>query len=323
METEEKLLEELLAGWEGSSRVLTGIGDDAAVVVRPVANLVTTVDCQVEGVHFDLTTMHPEELGYRSIAVAISDLAAMGATPRYVLLSLGLRNGIGGEFLKRFYGGVREALEEMGAELIGGNLSRSPRQFFADVTALGECNGGGVCRSGARVGDRLGLTGPLGWAAAGRLLLTRDCPGTRKHFPEVSERALKPRPRVAEGVALAPRVHAMMDVSDGLSRDLHRLAAASGVGVEVDYSIDPLLEKAARELEKDPFVLAFGGGEDYELLFAYAPDQQEAVTQALGRAPLNVGTVVESGMVWRSDGEWKSFELEGWDHLSPAPTKGV
>jgi thiamine-monophosphate kinase len=294
--------------------VVVGVGDDAAVVERGTGELVLTTDVLVEGTHFDRSTTSARHLGFKAITVSVSDVAAMGASPRYALCALTLSDDTDVSWTMELFGGMREACDEYGVTLIGGDLARGSDVNVA-VTVTGEvAPGRAVTRSGAEPGNVVVVTGALGASAAGlRLVPLRqkwndeERAAVRRHF--------RPVARVGEALALARNgATAMIDVSDGLALDLVRVAAASDVGVQLrlpDIPVDP----AARRDE------ALSGGEDYELLATIPPDGVESARADLLETfgvPLTViGAVVERGcVVVDDDGTERELEPEGWDHFA-------
>ena len=258
-----------------------GVGDDAAVL-RPTPGhlLVVTTDVLVEGRHFGGALSEPEDWGWKAVAVNLSDLAAMGATARWLLLALTVPDQAPVALLERLYAGIGEACEAFAVALVGGDTAGGPVLSLA-VTALGEAERT-VTRAGAAPGDRLVVSGPLGAAAAGLALLQRDDPPARDllaRFPGLAAAHRRPRPELAMGRRLAQAgATAMIDLSDGLAGDALHLAEASGVGIELHDAAVPLapgVAEAGGLLGRDPAELALGGGEDY-LLAAALPATAEA-----------------------------------------------
>jgi thiamine-monophosphate kinase len=254
--------------------VEVGAGDDAAVLEpMPGHKLVVTTDVLVEGLDFSAALSEPEDWGWKAVAVNCSDLAAMGAEPRWLVIALTVPDPTPVPALERIYAGVGEACRAFGAALVGGDVSAGPALSLA-VTALGEAERP-VLRSGARPGDRLAVTGPLGAAAAGLALLQSEDPAAKElldRFPGLAAAHRRPRPALAMGLALARAgASAMIDVSDGLAGDAVHLAESSGVGVEVHDAAVPLapgVAETAALLGRDPLELALGGGEDFVLAAA-------------------------------------------------------
>jgi thiamine-monophosphate kinase len=309
--------------------VLVGVGDDAAVVEPGSGSLVITTDMLLEGVHFDLSAIAPTDLGAKSIVVNVSDIAAMGGSPRYAVVSLGLPPTVETAWVMELYGGMRSACDEYALSLVGGDTNRADAVTIA-VTVLGDVGPGrAVTRGGARPGDVIGVTGSLG-AAAGGLLLSRLHPSKLgRALGEPWGRALlealhRPVARVGEGQTLAQEgATAMMDLSDGLAKDLSRLCAASGCGASIRLEALPVAEPlraGATALGVDPLELALSGGEDYELLAtldATAFDRaREELDQRYGVTLTEVGVIIDGGLVIAGPDGDRPLEPKGWDHFS-------
>ena len=303
--------------------VVLGIGDDAALL-RFSGPAVATCDIQVEGVHFSWDLCLPEDVGWRAIAVNLSDVAAMAGTPRFALISLALPSDTTLERIERVYRGIGAIATTYTVAIVGGNLSGTPGPFVIDVTVLGEAERP-VTRSGARPGDGVWITGSVGKSAAGRFLLQH--PEIRVAGGETLVQAYRrPTPRVAAGKALAGTgmVTAMLDTSDGTGADLLHLAEASQVGVRLDTPRLPVadgLMDAARAGRQDPAAWTIDGGEDYELLFAAPP--AFAAEAARLAARLEVGLTRIGEILPASEGRWlvdtdgtrRALFPRGWDHL--------
>lgn len=294
------------------------VGDDAAVLRAPAGTILFTGDLLVEGVHFDLELTGPVDLGYKAIAVNISDVAAMGGTPRRALVLLGVRPGFEYEWFESLYEGMRQCSEAFDMAVVGGDVSRS------DCLVLGVCligNPAGrlvVERRGARVGDAVCVTGTLGASAAGYRLLRAGS----KERPDLLEAHLRPTPRVREVEALRRSLPtSMIDVSDGFAADLLHICEESKVGVLIDASRLPLIDLEGMDLDRDPLDLALSGGEDYELIFTIPKSRAERavleVEEKTGTRVSVVGEVTASdrGRVLVQDGVSKPLEAVGWDHL--------
>jgi thiamine-monophosphate kinase len=297
--------------------VIVGIGDDAAVI-KPPPRAVVTTDSMIEGVHFRAGWLTPRQLGVRAFRAAVSDVAAMGARPRYVLLSLEIPSD-------RF--GPREALalvralakeaRDAGAALVGGNVSRAER-VGVTVTVIGEALAKPVLRSGARPGHFVFVTGTLGGSAAGcRALMAGKQP---PNGAAASAYRLPPvRIDFAAGIAKRGIATSMIDVSDGLLQDLGHLAESSGVAIRVDAATIPIHRAAAG----DPG-LALSGGEDYELAFTARESSCEAIEKiaAQCRVPVSLIGVVQKGSAQVTDLAGKPFPAKGgFDHLRPKRAK--
>lgn len=251
-----------------SGRLVRWSGDDAAVVrARPLA--VTSIDTVVDGVHFSLATHSPADVGWKALATALSDIAAMGAEPGEAYVSLVLPGGFEGGL--EVVAGMEELAARHGATIAGGDVVSGPVLTVAvAVTGWAEREDELVGRDGARPGDLVGVTGELGGSEAGRLLLERG----EREPAELVRRHLRPEPRLAEGRALARAgAGAMIDLSDGLATDAGHVAAASGVELRIELDRVPCAPGVAPEE-------AATGGDDYELLFTIAPERREAAEAA-------------------------------------------
>lgn len=278
--------------------VLAGIGDDAAVVA-PVRNHVDvlTTDIQVEDVHFAWTLSTPEAIGARALHVNMSDLAAMGATPRLALLSLGLPGTLAGARVHGVLAGLLESARTAGVTLIGGNISRAPA-LVIDVTLTGTVKARHVLRRNrARAGDEVYVSGDLGGAAAGLAWLRASSSTTVEDDPmhaarlSAAERYRAPVARVTLGVQVARNraASACMDTSDGLADALQQIATASDVGMRIERAalpLHPAVADIARRIQADPWQLALAGGEDYELVFTVPRRVRRAFLHATGRRGL-------------------------------------
>jgi thiamine-monophosphate kinase len=291
--------------------VLVPIGDDCAVLRLGKASWVAASDMLVSGHHFkDWAT--PEDVGYKAVAVNVSDVAAMGGTPRFVLASGGAPDP---ETALRCFEGVMEACEEFGVYPVGGDTTRAGA-LTVDVAVLGELSAPPVLRSGARAGELLAITGELGASAAGLLALESGGAG----WERLVSRHLRPEPRVEAGrVAAGLGVGAMMDLSDGLASDVRRVCGRSGVGCVVDLDLLPMAEDTrefVRSLGHDPEELAATGGEDYELLISAPGPVLDALTRSTGVPVTVIGEVTAGAdVVFRRAGE-PVEDLSGWDHFA-------
>ena len=291
--------------------VVVPIGDDCAVLKMGGEAWAAASDMLVAGQHFKGWAA-PEDVGYKAVAVNVSDVAAMGGTPRFVLVSGAAPDP---EVALGVFGGVAEACHELGVYPIGGDTTRA-EALTVDVAILGELETGPVLRSGARPGDLLAVTGELGASAAGLLALEE----AREGFGRLKRRHLRPRPRVGAGRAAARLgVGAMIDLSDGLASDVRHVCESSGVGCRVDLDALPIsndTRELASSLGKDAGALAATGGEDYELLVS-APERVLGVLAETAGVPVTVvGEVVAgSGISFRSGGRTVE-DLAGWDHFA-------
>jgi thiamine-monophosphate kinase len=313
----ERVARKLPSRFGGGLRL--GIGDDAAVVRTQGADWVITTDAFLENVHFLLRTHPPEAVGYKALARATSDLAAMGARPRYFLLSLALPPSCTGKWFDRFLSGMSRAARAFGLVLAGGDTTRNPLASI-NLTVIGEvAPGQAVLRSGARPGNLICVSGTLGEAELGLWLLQR-----RRQRQKKSKRPLQkhfyPEPRLALGEWLAKngRATAMIDTSDGLSTDLAHICEASSVGARVwaDRIPKVALPGDVQKLGLDPLRLALDGGEDYELLFTVAARQARRLPRAVRGVPITIiGEITRARGILLMDnaGQSKVLPAQGWD----------
>ncbi|MFI5181192.1 MAG: thiamine-phosphate kinase [Thermoanaerobaculia bacterium] len=320
--------------------VLLGIGDDAAVVSSS-GRLVVTTDALVEGSDFRKDA-DPHRLGRKALAVNLSDLAAMGASPLWALLALGLPRRTEPAWFDSFAEGFHEVAQEHGVAVVGGDLSAASA-FFASVTVLGRAPVRGLLRrDGAKAGDLLYVSGTLGSAAAGFLLLeagyrlrpdkTVRSPGRKGLLPtratEVARlirHQVDPRPKLDLGRLLAEGgiASAAIDLSDGLSRDLHRLCRASGLAATLEIEslpVDTGLRELGELVRLDPLRLALFGGEDYGLLFTVPKRKRALADRLAARFPIRPIGVMdgrgEPGTVrLRASSGERPLPDAGWDHF--------
>lgn len=319
----------------GGAAVLTGIGDDAAVLaLAPGAALLATTDLLIEDVHFRRAWSSPGDIGWKAMAVNLSDIAAMGGVPRWALVALALPEATEPEEVDALYAGMEEAAKPHGVAIVGGDTSSSSAGWVINVTLLGEHTGTPRLRSAAKPGDAVAVTGTLGRAAGGLALLGmgRD----RARAAGIGERALeelvaahlRPTARVAEGrwLGAAPGVHAMIDCSDGLSTDLGHICRESGVGARVMLDrvpVAPALRPAAAAAGADALGWAVGGGEDFELLLTCEPRAVGALAAGLHGAtgtPLTViGEIVglKAGVVFVDAAGEPVAQPGGYEHFHP------
>lgn len=299
--------------------VLLGIEDDTAVLRVGDRTLLWSADMLVERVHFRLDWIDARSLGWKSLAVNLSDIAAMGGEPAGALLVLALPPEQTGSWLDEFLEGFLECARAYGTALIGGDTNRADMMVI-DVSVLGVVSGEPVRRAGAQVGDWILVTGALGGARAGlEALLGGQGAGIdlTPHF--------RPQPRLQAG-ALARQLGAtaMMDLSDGLAADLPKLLRASGKGAIIhpaQLPVHPVAAQWAQGQGLDPALFAFAGGEDYELLLTAPPAVARQLLEQLpaqaGVALTPIGTVIAEPMLWLEypDGRRESPLLSGWDHF--------
>lgn len=311
-----------------------GIGDDAAIFSSAAGkDTVITTDLLVEDIDFRRTTAPPLLLGHKALAVSLSDIAAMGARPRWSLLSIGVPDDVWQtEFVDQFYGGLAGIASRYDVRLIGGDTSRTTEQIVIDSIVLGECNAGqAVKRAGAQPGDQIFVTGSLGGAAAGLRLIERGAHLAEQKLDDedsqkidhVLLRQLRPEPRVGWGMVLGEErlATSMIDISDGLSSDLNHLCKASGVGALIESSLLPIDHQVVELCGRralDPLQLALHGGEDFELLFtvraenlARLPRRVDGVEiRRIGEVRIQAEGVriSEGSRIWDlNPGGWKHF----------------
>jgi thiamine-monophosphate kinase len=309
-----------------------GVGDDACVFrPSPGCELLATSDLLVEGVHFDLKTTGAWQLGAKALAASLSDAAAMGGLPRFYLLSLSIpvRRALDERFFADLYDGLAAWGGAFGAELAGGDTTRSPGPLVIDVFLVAEAETGrALTRSGARPGDHVFVTGDLGAAAAGLACLQH--PRARVDADAralVEKRHLLPQPRFLAGRWLLQHraASACIDISDGLAGEAGHLCAASGVGMRLDAAavpVAPATRVAARGLRRDPLDWALRGGEDYELLFTVPPSKAPGLASRLkaetGTVATCIGRVLPKGrgLCLARDGRCRPLKPAGFNHFA-------
>lgn len=286
-----------------AARFPIGIGDDMAqVLAGDDGTVLITTDMLLDGVHFDLSQCTLEEACYKAMAASLSDCAAMATIPMCAVAAVALPADFGSDELKRIYAGITTAGRLFDCELIGGDITKWKEKadsFAINVTMLSKVSGWHppVRRSGAKVGDCVGVTGALGGSLGGKHL----------HFT----------PRVKEALAMTKtaEIHAMMDITDGLSTDLSRICTQSGVGVLLEMERLPISE-AARKTD-DPIYAVFNDGEDFELLFTAAPEEFAKLEKLEGVSITRIGTVTDTLKLqaMRQDGHVFDIKAGGYDHL--------
>ena len=309
---------------------LKGVGDDCAVIDYDGKHTLVTTDLLLEGIHFDLTYTPLKHLGYKAVAVNLSDVYAMNGTPRQITVSLGISKRFTVEHINELYSGIYAACEKYGVDLVGGDTSASVTGLLISITCLGEAQEGDIVyRNGARDTDLICVSGDLGAAYMGLQLLERErvaSAGQKDFQPDFAgreyllERQIKPEPRadvIAELRELGIRPTAMMDVSDGLSSELLHICKESGVGCRVYENripIDYQTAVMAEELNMNLVTAAMNGGEDYELLFTVPLTDHEKVEQMKTARLIGRITKPELGayMVTRDDAEME-IRAQGWN----------
>ena len=298
----------------GNSSVLTGIGDDCAVLrTDSKSEVLVTTDFTLEGIHFRREWHPPETVGHRCLARGLSDIAAMGGMPVAAFLSLALPSDLPQSWVRGFLRGMTKLGARYGVTLAGGDTAQSPDGVLADIIVVGTVpRGKAILRSGARLGDRVFVTGELGGSATAVRQMERA-----KANPRDYRRHFYPEPRIEVGRILREKklATAMIDMSDGLSTDLSHICEESGVGAEIDAAAIPRARvgKPEREVDLD---FALHGGEDYELLFT-ARAGVTIPTQIAGVTLTEIGRITrKKTMTLRSpEGQPRRLKARGWEHF--------
>ena len=300
------------------------MGDDAALIrLRPRTETILTTDLLIEDVHFLLHREPARSVGHRALARGLSDVAAMGGIPRFALVSLAIRKGFQGNWLREFYQGLFSLARCFGIILIGGDTSLVPRATTVDIILVGEAvKEGAVRRSRARPGDKIFVSGRLGRSALGVKLLRSKTRVKSSRHRKILRDHFYPHPRLALGQWLATHrlATAMLDLSDGLAIDLHRLCASSGVGARLSAGQIPLAESGPGSGKfSDLLNLALEGGEDYELLFTVSPKKAPRMPTAYrGIRLTQIGEISKERRVEIIGrlGKKKLLSHAGFDHFS-------
>ena len=314
------LISRITAGAFSTDSVITGIGDDAAVTALSTGmQLLTSTDMLLEGVHFRRAWHDPYRLGRKSLAVSISDIAAMGGIPRWALLSLAIPSDLPLDFIDGFMQGFLATASESRVALIGGDTCSSRSGLVVSVTVMGEQFPGRIVRrTGAKPDDDIWVTGTLGDAA----LVLKKLESGETVPDDLINRLLDPKPRVSAALALAEGelVTAMIDVSDGVLADFGHIAEQSGVGGCLRLDSLPLSAAFSRLTEDHSYRLALSGGEDYELCFTSHISKREKITDSMkkcGIAATRIGIVTSCPEVTviNPDGSRYSSQVEGFNHF--------
>jgi len=320
---EKKLIQQIRRLARGGSPVVTGIGDDCAVLrVPPGHELLVTTDFTIENVHFRREWHPPGLVGRRCLTRGLSDIAAMGGEPRAAFLSLAVAGDVPQKWVDRFLNGLLELAKEYKVPLAGGDTAQSEGGIQADIVVVGSVpKGKAVLRSGAKPGEQIYVTGELGGAAAALAHLAESKPGGADfgHFPMTfarpSHRLSALHARVAVGLSLRRRglASAMIDLSDGLSTDLEHICQESHVGAEIEAEAIPRAQVGPAK-KRVALELALHGGDDYELLFT---SSAAVPAQIAGVRVTRIGRTVRSaGMcLIGADGKRQPLEARGWEHF--------
>jgi len=303
--------------------LIIGIGDDAAAWRSDGFIELTTVDSFIQNVHFSLDITPWKELGWKALAVNLSDIAAMGGAPRYAVVSLALPDDTEVDDVRALYQGMIELAQGSGVAIVGGDTSRAP-QVAVSITVVGSTNNQGgnmLTRSGAKAGDRIAVTGFLGTASAGWEMLTKNLQFDAETTARLGKAFLSPHPRLAEGQLLLEHgVRAAIDISDGLVSDLGHICQASELGARLDVDRVPVHPDVRANFADQALELALSGGEDYELLFTGSASVIDSV-QKVAQCPVTViGEMIanEESKVTLVDQQGNPYKITrgGWEHFT-------
>jgi thiamine-monophosphate kinase len=305
-----------------------GIGDDCAIIpANETEDWLVTTDLLMEGVHFLRDAITPQQLGYKSLAVNLSDIAAMGGTPTGSFLSFAIPEGLDVNYLDAFMSGYHELSAKYGVPLLGGDTTKSLKHFAINVCVMGKCpKGTARKRSMAQVGDLVCVTGHLGDSAAGLKIVLDQPDLSDDGHKHLIEKHHKPEPQLSEGLFLADfaGTHAMMDISDGIASDLKHILKASGKAATIEIEKLPIsgtLKNMAAAQQWNAVELAASGGEDYELLVTVAPHDLETIQQqfaeCFGKPLYQIGEITEgeARITWKKDGREIDFGKSGFNHF--------
>ena len=317
------LIERIRRGVRAHRSVRIGIGDDSAWVDHPAGSSLVTADLLIEGIHFNLKWTSPCALGHKSLAVNLSDIAAMGGVPAYAVLSLGIPGNFDSKQIDEFYRGFMRLANRYRVALIGGDTNVS-KSFIISVCVIGHPAAQPVRRAGASVGDDIYVTGTLGDAALALKFLRRQYPSAKqREISELLRRHHKPIPRLSAGAVLARQrlATAMIDISDGLVQDLGHICEASRIGAVIWNHSLPLSSAYRAIAGKAQTREALSGGEDYELLFCARTRHRERIGNLSAQAGVKItriGTCVAARQkitVLDASGKPLSLRRKGHDHF--------
>ena len=318
---------------DGNLQPPEGIGDDAAVLKHKLGyEWLVSKDLLIEGIHFDPNVSTYRDIGYKAAAVNISDIAAMGGIPQFLLVGLAMPKSLSLGHVQTLYRGLNSLCKEFEVKLIGGDTSASKRDMFISLTIIGKIKSGqALCRKGAKVGDLIYVTGTLGDSGAGLRLLQRNTNQRSRQLPQSVVRFLikrhrRPTPRVNFGRLLSERglATAAIDLSDGLSGDLYHICQASKVGAVIDAPNIPISSQCttyAKHSHDSSIHLSLHSGEDYELLFTTSPNKQkqlERIASQTGQKITSIGMIQRHSTginLKRSDGSHQTMPRQSYDHF--------
>jgi len=321
------LLAEVAGGsWDSKAaplqKPMIGIGDDAAAWYCNETIELATIDSLIQGVHFNLDTTGWHELGWKALAVSLSDIAAMGGAPRYALVTLGLPGHIEVDDITELYRGIVGLGNRFGVVIIGGDTSNAPLVII-NSAVFGSVPGeikNVLTRSAARAGDKIAVTGYLGGAAAGLEMLSRKVELSLEDSNALKEAFLKPTPRVTEGqILLRQGVKTAIDISDGLISDLGHICKASKTGARIEAERVPVHPVAKNNFKEHALEMALAGGEDYELLFTASNDIIDNVGKVISCPVTIIGEITadDTGKITIVDKNGEPLEVAktGWQHF--------
>ncbi len=305
--------------------LILGIGDDTAAWRTDGSIQLGTTDILIQNVHFTLNIATWRELGWKALAVNISDIAAMGGTPGFAMVSLGLPPDTDADSVVELYHGMKEIASKFDVDIVGGNISRAPIVII-DVSLIGKASGPLLTRSAAAAGDQIAVTGYLGLSAAGLRMLKSGPKLDAQTTAFFREAHLRPRPRVDEGQILVQHgVRAAIDLSDGLLSDLTHICKASRVGAKLWLDKLPIHALLKSAFKNESLSLALSGGEDYELLFTARSEVIAKLKDIMSIPVTVIGEIISDakGQVTLLDEQGKAVKWDetGWDHFK-SPGRG-
>jgi len=305
-------------------QLIIGIGDDAAVWHGDASIQLATLDSLIQDIHFSLDTTSWRDLGWKTMAANLSDIAAMGGIPRYALVSLALPNHTEIDDVTALYQGMIELARQFEVSIVGGDVSRAPLVVI-NITVLGSTGNQEshiLTRSAAVPGEQIAVTGYLGTAAAGLEMLTRELQFDNAATAHLAKKFRHPLPRIVEGRMLVEQgVKTAIDISDGLVADLRHICESSQVSARIEIDRVPIEPEVRANFGNKALELALSGGEDYELLFTGSPEVITQVREAAS-CPVTIIGEIEAGKrgeVTLVDRQGNPFHLDktGWEHFTP------
>jgi len=313
-----ELLSKIVPKGETDPQIVVGIGDDAAAWRANGFTLLATTDTLVQGVHFTAESTW-REIGWKAVAINLSDIATMGGTPKYALVSLSLPGDTELDEVTQLYQGIAEIARQFQIAIVGGNISSAPLVVIT-ITVIGKAQTEGILtRSAALPGDLIAVTGYLGSSAAGLRILAYHLQFDPETVAFLRKAHLQPEPRVSEGQLLVRKgVRAAIDISDGLMSDLQHICQASKVGAIIKIDQLPIHPTVRATFPQDSLNLALAGGEDYELLFTAPKKVINRVKRATDYPVTVIGEIVEESRgITLIDKEGKPFQAndKGWEHF--------